>query len=94
MKCCDSLRQYQIMVLLHLVKNCQKSLNENEAKRLVLVCRNAVHEHSANREFALLITTVIGAVKMTKFRPEIATICEQLKGASKFLIMKALKDAK
>lgn len=92
--CCDSLRQHQIMILVHLVKNCQKSLNENEAKQLVLLCRNSVNEHSANREFALLITTVISAVNMTKFRTEITVICKQLKGASKFLIMKALKDGK
>ncbi|VVC38416.1 Hypothetical protein CINCED_3A024146 [Cinara cedri] len=94
MKSCDSLGQHEIMVLLHLVKNCQKSLDENEAKKLVLLCRNAVHEHSANREFALFLTAVIGAVDITKFRPEMTTICAQLKGASKFLIMKALKDAK
>lgn len=93
MKYCDSLGQHQIMVLLHLVKNCQKNLDENEAEKLVLLCRNAVHEHSASIEFALLITSVIEAVNMTKFRSEMTTICEKLKGASKFLIMKALKNA-
>lgn len=94
MKCCNSVHQYQIPVLLFLVKNCHKSLNYNEAEQLVILCRNAALEHSANRDFALFLVSVIGAIDLNKFRPEMITICGRLKGASKFLLMKALKDAK
>lgn len=91
---CNSLSPHQILVLLHLVKNCQKGLNNNEEERLVGLCRDAAHEHSANRDFGLLLMAVIGVIDITRFRLEMKTICDRLKGASKFLIMKALKDAK
>lgn len=93
-KYCYRLDHYQIPVLLHLVKNCQEGLNDSEAKRLVVLCKNAVHEHSGNRDFALFLMAVIGAINLTTFQSEITTIGGQLKGASKFLIMKALKNAK
>lgn len=89
---CDGLDQYQIPVLLHLVNNCQKSLNNDDAERLVELCRNAAHEHSANRDFGMLLMSVIGAIDLGKFRSEMTTVCGQLKGVSKFMIMKALKD--
>jgi hypothetical protein len=76
------------------VKNCQKSLNDHTTERLVVLCRNAVHVHSANTDFATFLVTVIGAIDLAKFRPEMVLICGQLKGASKFLIAKALKDVK
>lgn len=91
---CDGLDQYQIPVLLYLVNNCQKSLNNDDAERLVGLCRNTAHEHSANRDFGLLLVSVIGAIDLGKFRTELMTVCGQLKGVSKFLIMKALKDKK
>lgn len=59
-----------------------------------MLCRNSVHEYSANRDFAQFLIVVIGAINLTKFRSEITNLSKQLKGASKFLIMKALKDAK
>ncbi|KAL4148475.1 hypothetical protein QTP88_002708 [Uroleucon formosanum] len=91
---CDGLDQYQIPVLLHLVNNCQKNLNNDDAERLVGLCRNAAYEHSTNRDFGLLLMSVIGAIDLSKFRSEMTTICGQLKGVSKFMIMKALKDTK
>ncbi|XP_025207678.1 uncharacterized protein LOC112603366 [Melanaphis sacchari] len=91
---CDDLDQYQVPVLLHLVNNCQKILNNGDTERLIGLCRNAASKHSTNRDFGLLLVSVIGAIDLDKFLPEITTICEQLKGVSKFLIMKALKDKK
>lgn len=90
---CDGLDQYQIPVLLHLVNNCQKILNR-DAEHLIGLCRNAAYKHSTNRDFGLLLVSVIRAIDLDQFLPEITTICEQLKGVSKFLIMKALKDKK
>lgn len=94
MKYCDKLDQHQILVLSHLVKNCQKGLNNIEAERLVVLCRNSAYEYSTNRDFALLLVSVIEAVDLTKFQPDIKFTCGQLKGALKFRIIKALKDAK
>lgn len=91
---CDGLDQYQIPVLLHLVNNCQKRLNNDDAERLVELCRNSAHEYSTNRDFGLLLMSVIGAIDLDKFRSEMTTVCGQLKGVSKFMIMKALKDSK
>lgn len=88
------MNHHEIPVLSHLVKNCQKSLNNHTAERLVVLCRNAVHVHSANTDFAAFLVTVIRAIDLTKFRQEMTSICGQLKGASKFLIAKALKDVK
>lgn len=89
---CDGLDQYQIPVLLHLVNNCKKILNNRDAERLIGLCRNAAYKHSTNRDFGLLLVSLIRAIDLDKFLPEMTTICEQLKGVSKFLIMKALKD--
>jgi len=94
MKHCDNLDQHQIPVLLYLVKNCQNGLNSNDTERLVALCKNAVHEHSTNRDFVSFLMSVIGIIDLVKFRPEMTAICGQLKGASKFLIVKALKDTK
>lgn len=94
MKYCDRLDQHQILVLLHLIKNCPKCLDSNITERLVALCLNAVHKHSTNRDFAVFLMSVIEVIDLVKFRPEITSICGVLKGASKFLIMKALKDAK
>lgn len=94
MKYCDNLEKHQIPVLLHLVKNCQKGLNSNDTERLVALCRNAVHQHSTNRDFVSFLVSVIGIIDLVKFRPEMTAICEQLKGASKFRIVKALEDTK
>jgi len=93
-KHCDVLDQRQIPVLSYLVKNCHKDLNDDQAARLVALCRNAVREHSTNRDFAMFLVSVIGAVDLAKFRPEMTVVCGLLKGASKFLTAKALKDAK
>lgn len=94
MKYCNSLDQHQISVLSYLVKNCQKGLNNNEAERLVVLCRNSVHEYSGNRDFASFLVSVVEAIDLTKFRPDITIICGALKGALKFRVMKALKDTK
>ncbi|XP_026810561.1 uncharacterized protein LOC113552081 [Rhopalosiphum maidis] len=91
---CDGLDQYQIPVLLHLVNNCQQILNNGDAEHLIGLCRNAAYKHSTNRDFGLLLVSVIRAIDLNKFLPEMTTICEQLKGVSKFMIMKALKDTK
>lgn len=93
-RCRDVLAEYQIPVMLQLVKNCQNDLDDGEAGRLVWLCKNATRAHFANRDFAGFLVAVIAAVDLVKFRPEMTAICGQLKGASKFLIMKALKDAK
>lgn len=92
--CSDNLDHHEIPVLSHLVKNCQKSLTNHTAERLVVLCRNSAHVHSANTDFAAFLVTVIGAIDLTRFRLEITSICGQLKGASKFLAAKALKNAK
>lgn len=92
--CSDNLDHHEIPVLSNLVKNCQQSLNNHTAERLVVLCRNAAHVHSSNTDFAAFLVTVIGAIDLTKFRPEMTSICGQLKGASKFLIAKALKNPK
>lgn len=94
MKYCDNLDQHKIPILLQLVKNCKKGLNVNDTERLVALCRNAAHEHSTNRDFVSFLVSVIGIVNLVKFRPEMTAICEQFKGASKLLIVKALKDTK
>lgn len=95
MKICDGLQdQRQIPVLLHLVKNCQKDMNGSVAERLVALCKNAVAKHSANRDFVTFLVAVVGTVDLDRFRPEMMAIGGQLKGASKFLMAKALKDTK
>lgn len=94
MKCCNSLDQHQIPVLLHLVKNCQKSINNIEIERLVILCKNAAHEHTTNRDFVLFLVSIIKAIDLTKFQPEMKSICKHFKGASKVLIMKALENSK
>lgn len=94
MQQCVGLDQYQIPVMMHFLKNCNHGLSNEAAERLVVLCKNTVHKHSANRDFALFLVCVIEVIDLSKFRPEIDTICGQLKGASKFLIKKALKDAK
>lgn len=91
--CRDALAEHQIPVMLQLVKNCQNGLDDGEAERLVWLCKNATRAHLANRDFAGFLVAVIAAVDLAKFRPEMTAICGQLKGASKFLIMKTLKDA-
>ncbi|XP_050436397.1 uncharacterized protein LOC126843110 isoform X3 [Adelges cooleyi] len=94
MKHCDSMDQYKIPVLALLVKNCKKSLSSSDAERLVALCRNAAYDQSNNRHFASFIVSVIGAIDLNKFSPEMTAISQQLKGASKFMVMKALRDAK
>lgn len=95
MKICDGLQdQRQIPVLLHLVKNCQKDLDGGVAERLVALCKNAAAKHSANRDFVTFLVAVVGAVDLDRFRAEMTGIGGQLRGASKFLMAKALKDTK
>lgn len=88
------MEEYQISVLSHLVKNCQGNLDDNTAECLIVLCRNSVHEYSVNRDFAQFLIVVIGSINLSKFQSEITNLSEHLKGASKFLIMKALKDVK
>lgn len=95
MKNCDGLQdQRQIPVLLHLVKNCQKGLDGDVAEHLVALCKNATVKHSANRDFATFLVAIVEAIDLDRFRPEMTAIGGQLKGASKFLMAKALKDVK
>lgn len=88
------MEEHQISVLSHLVKNCQGNLDDNIAECLIVLCRNSVQEYSVNRNFAQFLIVVIGSINLSKFQSEITNLSKHLKGASKFLIMKALKDVK
>ncbi|XP_050533640.1 uncharacterized protein LOC126901288 [Daktulosphaira vitifoliae] len=92
--CQTHLEQYKIPVLVLLVKNCQKDLDSSDGEKLVTLCKTAALDHSTNRDFASFLVFVVGAIDLERFRIEMLSISQKLKGASKYLVIKALKDVK